>query len=32
MSGNGSIGINVTGGTPNYSFVWTNSTGTYNST
>lgn len=32
MSGNGSIGINVTGGTPNYSFIWTNSTGTYNST
>ena len=32
MSGNGSIGINVTGGTPSYSFIWTNSTGTYNST
>ncbi len=32
MSDNGSIGINVTGGTPNYSFDWTNATGTYNST
>ncbi|PKP20244.1 MAG: hypothetical protein CVU05_09540, partial [Bacteroidetes bacterium HGW-Bacteroidetes-21] len=32
MSNNGSISVNVTGGTPPYSFHWTNSVGTYNST
>ena len=31
-AGNGSISVNITGGTPNYSYQWTNSVASFNST